>query len=215
MDDVCRSILLGMRHPVDGSRLIPHVHGDLNDRLQANVKEELDKLMPTSGMPHAEAAERWELIENTIFEHFEKGTLFGKSWCYACEELESPWADSPPFLCDDLTSDDDQPDPPVVNLMSDSEDESNGDEGVRAAKRCKQEAPDDNAQPKVAAAAAASGFGPRVSGSIGSFVLWMAGTSCVDWALYGHKRGAQGPMQRPFLIWIAEILKELPHCIIF
>ena len=45
--------------------------------------------------------------------------------------------------------------------------------------------------------------------------LWMAGTSCVDFAAYGHQRGELGPMLRPFLLWIAEIRQYLPDIVIW
>ena len=48
-----------------------------------------------------------------------------------------------------------------------------------------------------------------------ALVLWMAGTCCTDFAAYGDKLGECGPMMVPWLVWISEILTDLPDVVIF
>jgi hypothetical protein len=43
----------------------------------------------------------------------------------------------------------------------------------------------------------------------------MAGASCTDFSLYGHKLGEAGPQMVPFLVWISEVLTDLPDVVVF
>ena len=48
-----------------------------------------------------------------------------------------------------------------------------------------------------------------------ALIVWMAGTSCTDFAAYGLRRGLNGLQMRPFTIWVAEILEFLPDLVIW